>query len=190
MTGQLQRIGQDFAPVIVDEYFLITPQGLDVRGEPSFDECELFWKKLRSMEKGIQFAIGDAAKYLRQRFGEKADQIISAATGWSHETVRAYEWTADNVPPPMRQMEELTYSHHQAVGRSKLSAAQKSKWLDKAAAGDGDKPWSVAKLKAAMKDEGAEPSYWLMVRCKSAADRDKLQKRLESEGYVTSERGA
>lgn len=188
MTDQLQRIGQDFAPVIVDEYFLITPQGLDVRGEPSFAACELFWKKLRSMEKGIQFAIGDAAKYLRQRFGDKADQIISAATGWSHETVRTYEWTADNVPLPVRHMEELTYSHHQAVG--KLTPREQTKWLDKAAAGDGVKPWSVSKMKSAMKDEGAEASYWLMVRCKSADDRDKLQKRLESEGYVTSERGA
>lgn len=188
MTGQLQRIGPDFAPVVVDEHFLITPQGLQVRGEPDFDACELLWKKLRSMEKGIQFAIGDAAKYLRQRFGERADQIISAATGWSHETVRTYEWTAEKVPQPVRHMEELTYSHHQAVG--KLSPREQTKWLDKAAAGDGDKPWSVSKLKAAMKDEGAEASYWLMVKCKNAADRDKLQRRLESEGYTTSERGA
>lgn len=188
MTDHLQRIGADFAPVIVDEYFLITPQGLQVRGEPDFNQCELFWRQLRSIEKGIQFAIGDAAKYLRQRFGDKADQIISAATGWSHETVRAYEWTADNVLPPVRHMEELTYSHHQAVG--KLPPREQSKWLDKAAAGNGEKPWSVSKLKAAMKDEGAEASYWLMVKCKNAADRDKLQKRLESEGYTTSERGA
>lgn len=189
MTDQLQRIGEDFAPVLFDEYFLITPQGLQVRGEPSFTECELFWKQLRSMEKGIQFAIGDAAKYLRKRFGDKADQIITAATGWSHETVRAYEWTADNVPAPVRHMEELTYSHHQAVG--KLTPREQVKWLDKAAAGDGDKAWSVNKLKAAIKEEGAvESSFWLMVRCKSAAERDKLQKRLESEGFVTSERGA
>lgn len=189
MTDQLQRIGEDFAPVIVDEFFLITPQGLQVRGEPDFNQCELFWKQLRSMEKGIQFAIGDAAKYLRKRFGDKADQIISAATGWSHETVRAYEWTSDNVPAPVRQMDgPLTYSHHQAVG--KLTPREQSKWLDKAAAGDGEKHWSVSKLKSAMKDEGAEVSYWLMVKCKNATDRDKLQKRLESEGYVTSERGA
>lgn len=188
MTDQLQTIGPDFAPVLVDEFFLITPSGLQVRGEPDFNQCELFWKQLRSMEKGIQFAIGDAAKYLRKRFGDRADQIISAATGWSHETVRAYEWTAENVPEQVRHMEELTYSHHQAVG--KLPPREQGKWLDKAAKGDGEKPWSVSRLKSAMKDEGAEPSYWLMVKCKNSADRDRLQKRLESEGYVTSERGA
>jgi len=188
MTNQLQRIGDDFAPVSVGENFVITPQGMQVRGNPDFDACEVFWKRLRSMERGIQFAIGDTARYLRERFGDKADQIISAATGWSNETVRAYEWTAEKVPMETRHMEELTYSHHQAVG--KLAPKEQNKWLDKAVAGDGEKPWSVSKLKAAMKDEGAEPSYWLMVRCKSAADRDKLQKRLEAEGYTTSERGA
>jgi len=193
MTNQsteLQRIGPDFAPVLVTKHFTLTPHGLIVRGEPDYSECTEGWKQLRSMEKGIQFGIGDMAKYLRERWGEKADQIITAATGWSHETVRAYEWAAEKVPMEVRHMEELTYSHHQAV--AKLPPREQSKWLDKAAAGDGAEPWTVSKLKANLKSEGsgAEPSYWFMVRCKSDADRTKLQKRLESEGYTTQERGA
>lgn len=189
MTGQLQRIGQDFLPVVIDDHFLITPQGLQVRGKPSYDDCDTFWRKLRSLEKGVQFAIGDAAKYFRQRFGDKADQILSEATGLSFETLRAYEWTADKVPPETRHMETLTYSHHQAVG--KLPPVEQAKWLDKAAQGDGDKPWSVSALKAKLKAADAtEVSYWLVVRCKSEDDRTTLQKELESRGFTTSERGA
>lgn len=184
-TPALHRIGPDFEPVIVDDHFMVTPQGLDVRGEPDFDQCEIFWKKLRSMERGIQFAIGDAAKYLRSRWGEKADQIISAATGWSEGTVRAYEWTAEKVPLNSRHMESLTYSHHQAV--AKLPPREQAKWLNKAAGGE----WSVAKMKSEMKHEDyADRSYWLTVRCKSEAERDALQKRLESEGFTTAVKGA
>lgn len=190
MSGALQRIEADFMPVVVDDHFLIQADGLRVRGKPSFTDWEAFWKKLRSMERGIQFAIGDAIKFMREQLGEKADQIISEATGWSDSTVRAYEWTAEKVPQQVRHMDTLTYSHHQAV--AKLPPKEQSRWLDKAATGDGTKEWTVSQLKANMKqaDAGGELSYWLMVRCKSPEERDKLRKRLESEGFTTSERGA
>jgi hypothetical protein len=174
-----------FTPVNFGDHFRITASGLDVIGDPDFDTCHALWESLRSLERGIQFAIGDAAKYIREHFGERADQIITAATGWSHETVRAYEWTAEKVPPDVRHMEQLTYSHHQAVG--KLPPREQSKWLGKAAEGE----WSVAKMKSAMKQEDAvEVNYWLQVKCKSEQDRENLQKRLESQGYITALRGA
>jgi len=190
MSSGLQTIGEEFMPVVVDDHFLIQADGLRVKGKPSFHDWEMFWKKLRSMEKGIQFAIGDAIKLMRAQLGEKADQIISAATGWSDSTVRAYEWTADKVPQEVRHMDTLSYSHHQAV--AKLPPKEQTKWLDKAATGDGTKEWTVAALKAHMKsaDTGVEASFWLLVRCKDAADRDQLSKRLEAEGYTTTERGA
>lgn len=190
MTEALQRIEQDFMPVVVDDHFLIQADGLRVRGKPSFNDWELFWKKLRSMERGIQFAIGDAIRFMREQLGDKADQIISAATGWSDNTVRTYEWASKEIPQEVRRMDVLTYSHHQAVG--KLDPPEQKKWLNRAAEGDGTKEWTVSQLKANMKQAatGGELSYWLMVRCKSPEDRDALQKRLESEGYTTAERGA
>ena len=189
MTG-LQTIGEEFLPVVVDDHFLIQADGLRVRGKPSFHDWELFWKKLRSMERGIQFAVGDAIKLMRAQLGDKADQIFSAATGWSDSTVRSYEWAADKIPQDIRRMDALTYSHHAAVG--KLPVVEQKKWLDKAATGDGTKEWTVSQLKANLKADvsGAELSYWLMVRCKSPEEREALSKRLEAEGYTTSERGA
>lgn len=170
-----------FTPVNFGDHFRITASGLDVIGEPDFDTCHALWESLRSLERGIQFAIGDAAKYIREHFGEKADQIITAATGWSHETVRAYEWTAEKVPHNVRHMESLTYSHHQAV--AKQPPREQAKWLGKASEGE----WSVAKLKSEMKHADAtEVVYWLVVKCKNEDDREKLQKRLESQGYTTS----
>jgi len=181
----------EFAPVSFGDHFRIGPNGLEpVRGTPSFETCHQFWTSLRSLERGLQFAMGDTAKYLRERFGEKADQIISGATGWSYETVRAYEWTAEKVLPEARHMDTLTYSHHQAV--AKLAPRAQRQWLGRAASGDGaDHPWSVSKLKAAIKadDAAAAPAFYLLVKCASEAAQERLAARLEQEGFVCSRRG-
>src|SRR5262245_9411684 len=121
---------ESMAPVTLGKHFRITASGLNVSGKPTFADCEHLWEGLRTLEKSIQFAIGDAMNYFRQAFGERADQIISDRTGWSHETLRSYEWAAEKVLPENRMMDRgLTFSHHYAVGA--LTPKEQRVWLDK-----------------------------------------------------------
>lgn len=163
-------------------HFRVTEVGLDIIGEPSYDECERLWKKLHKVRRGLQFAIGDAAKYIRGRFGEKADQILSDVTGWTPETLRTYEWTSESVAPANRRMDVLEYSHHQAVAR--LAPRDQKRWLTKAA--EDETPWSVARLKKAVKhDVDAPVSMWvLVVYCDSEAKRDRLEREMISNGHA------
>lgn len=168
--------------VRLGENFQITPQGLIVVGRPTFEQCDALWETLLTMEKTIQFAIGDAMKYIRARFEDKADQIISARTGWSFETIRNYEWVADKVPQDVRRLTELSFSHHQSVAG--LPPDQQSAWLAKAI--DGDKPWPVNRLRAAIKASGDIPvsAWFLLVKADSEVTRDALMTELESRGFV------
>lgn len=172
--------------VNIGAHFQITESGLSVNGQPTFEQCEAMWSALRLMEKSLQFAIGDAIKYLEGRWGERAAQIIDAA-GISFATARAYRWTATKVDESTRRMDVLTYSHHQAV--AKLPPREQRRWLDRAAAPvdkqEGE-AWPVARLKAAIKSNtDAEPTaFFVLVRCVTVEARDRLQARLEAEGYV------
>jgi hypothetical protein len=172
-------------PVTLGRHFTITPAGLTVLGKPTFGECEQLWEALLTLEKSIQFSIGDAMKLFRELWGERAAQIISDRVGWTLETLRAYEWTAEKVAPENRVMDRLTYSHHQVVAR--LSPPEQKAWLAKASEpiNDGGSPWTVGRLKTAIK-AGADPEpsrFYVMVTCVDEPARDALIQRLEREGY-------
>lgn len=172
-------------PVNLGEHFEITPTGLIVHGKPSFDLCEQLGGILRTLEKGIQFAIGDYCRYVEGRFGERASQLIDA-TGWAYETVRSYTWTAEKVSPDVRRLDTLSFTHHQAVAR--LNPREQKKWLAEASAGDEGKPWSVARLKQAIKADADPPiTEWVIVaRFKSEAKRKEALSWLSGFGAVCS----
>lgn len=177
-------------PFRLDDYFEITPQGLNVIGNPTFEDCEELWEKLLTTEKAIQFVIGDAMRFFRARFGERADQIISDRTGWTFETLRNYEWVAKEVPAHVRRLDKLSFSHHQVV--ASCSPIEQQKWLNKAA--DDEKPWPVKRLTEAIKtNTDANPTVWVVVAyCTSEVERDTLAAELESRNIKckTSERHA
>jgi hypothetical protein len=159
------------------------PWGLDVIGMPTYQQCEVMWRKLHTVRRGLQFAIGDAAKYIRERFGEQADQILSDATGWAPETLRAYEWTAEKIPPSARRMDVLEYSHHQVVAR--LAPKERDRWLLRAAE-DDDQPWTVARLRQAVRQSADQPvTRWvLVIYCDSARARDALETEMTGRGFM------
>lgn len=184
------RPDSEFAEIGLGQYFRLTPNGLlvrEIRGRgPTFDDCHAMWLSLRTIEKGVQFAIGDAARYIRERFGEKADQILTAATGLTASSLRAYEWASEKVPQEVRRLDVLDYSHHQAVAA--LPPREQKKWLDEAAKGDAEtgEPWSVKRLKAAVKAGADVPveTWVLVVECESESKRDQLKIELEAKGYA------
>ena len=168
--------------VTLGKHFTITPHGLVVTGQPTYDDCDGLWQALRTINKTLQFAIGDAAKYIRQRFSDKADQIISDTTGWTFDTIRTYEWTADKIAPERRRMDVLDYSHHQVAAQ--LSPPEQTEWLARAAEGDGEKPWSVAQLKREIKQStGANLTvFGVQVFCNDEADQQACCRQLENLG--------
>lgn len=172
----------DFVPVTLGQFFRITASGLQVSGDPDFETCEQLWKALKTMEKGIQFAIGDAINYFEGRFGEKAAQIVDA-TGYAFESARNYSWVAKRVPEENRMLDRgLSFTHHQKVAA--LPPKQQQKWLRRAA--EDDKPWPVSRLAKEMRaaDPLVEVGWYVLVTCASGEKRDQLQKRLELEGFA------
>ncbi len=168
--------------------FELTPKGLVVKGKPSYELSEQFYEELITMSKCIQFAIGDMARYIRERWPDKADQILSARTGWTDETQRNYEWTSEKVSPAVRRLDVLSFTHHQKVAR--LPPAEQKKWLDRAAEGEEKNgtptPWTVSRLSKAIKAGADLPvTAWIIIAsCKSEAQRDRMVQYLESEGIA------
>lgn len=169
--------------VPIGEHFKVTPTGLEIHGDPSFEICTSFCEVLRTFERSIQFCIGDFANYMEDRFGEQASQVICAETGWSRETLRNYRWVSEKLAPEDRMIDRgLSFKHHMVVAA--LPPVQQRKWLDKAI-GDGDgEPWSVSRLTIALK-EGADipvSSWRMMLVCSSERQRAKIAKYAELEG--------
>jgi len=191
--SKVVRVSQNaLQEVKLGEHFRVTEQGLTIIGRPSFNVFDALGETLRTLEHALQFTVGDFFREVEDRFGEQASQILDH-TGWSESTLRAYRWTSTNVDKADRRMDVLKYAHHQAV--AKLSPKEQRRWLGKAADGDGEKPWPVARLKAAIKAGGDQPvTTWVCVAfCDSEGQRDKLLSELESRGIrckASEKRGA
>jgi hypothetical protein len=181
MTDKIARsVDKDLATVPIGTWFKITPTGLGIKGKPPIEAFAELGEALRTFERTLQFAIGDWINALEDRYGEEASQLIDAS-GWSLNTIRVYSWTAKNVPPANRFIDEgLTYAHHQAV--ASLAHPEQKHWL-KLALGDGDEPWPVSKLRAAI-SRGADltKKYWVVIVCKDEDDQAALVKELERQG--------
>src|SRR5262245_57036274 len=106
------------ALVPINGHFQITRTGLKINGHPALKDCEGFGYQLSTLDRALQFAIGDFILYLEETFGEQASQIIDPAWGWSEESLRVYRWVAKQVPPAVRQP-RLNYNHHKLVARLK-----------------------------------------------------------------------
>jgi hypothetical protein len=170
------------ATVPVGENFKITPTGLVVIGEPTYEACADFSEVLRTFERSIQFVIGDYCRYLEGRFGEKASQIIDA-TGWSLSTIKTYIWVSENVLPENRRIEQgLSFKHHMAV--ASLPPEQQRSWLAKALNEAEEEPWPASRLVAAIKNGAdVETSGWVIfVTCTSEKQQTRVLKLLEVEG--------
>ena len=188
----LAVVQETLQSVGLGQYFDVTPKGLIVKGSPSFEACEALWETFLTVHQTIQMAMGDAAKFFTDRFGERASQILSARSGWSLETQRNYLWVAESVPAEVRRLDVLSFSHHQAVAR--LTPKEQKKWLTEAANEGGEKPWPVQRLKAAIKNgaDSAVSSWFVLARAKDEESRDTLMRELEVRGYVckaTEKRG-
>ncbi len=162
----------------------MTVNGLVVHGTPTFEKAATAGEVLRTAERCAQFAIGDYVLYIEERFGEEAAQILDFESGWSEKTVAIYKWMAERVAPDVRRMDRLGVRHHLLV--SALSPTLQKKWLTKAAGAEDEKPWTVARLKAALQTGHDLPpeEFFVMVRVASAIAQNDLMETLEAQGLA------
>lgn len=165
--------------------FQVGPTGLLVTGEPTLEEWAGIGELLRTLEHGLQWAIGDWICAGEGRFGDKAAQVLDH-TAWSVRTTAVYRWAASRVPPENRRP-DLTFSHHVVV--AELPPDQQREWLEKAATPEeaGGDPWSIQRLKREMavaSAKGTAMRWLLVVDCDDEAEREKLKKSLEKSGHV------
>lgn len=167
--------------------FDVEVNGLHVVGQPLFEDWERGLKRLRIYERGAQFAVGDALLYGEDRYGEQAAQVIDPSLGWSQDTLSVYRWVSKSIPLEVRRMDRIGIAHHILVARADLSATKKKYWLDRAAADQEEQPWTVARLRDALKaGEDVPPSaFVVIVYCDTEDKRDKLRDKLEKDGYET-----
>lgn len=167
----------------LSEHMAVSVKGLVVEGKPTFEECERVGKQLVVTERAMQFLLGDYINYMEERWGERAAQVIDFSDGWSEETCRKYAWVAKRITPDRRRMDRLGIKHHFLVAN--LSPSLQTKWLTRAAADNDEKPWTYAKLKAAMDDAGELPMlYGVTAFAKSETDQAKMHDVLEANGWT------
>lgn len=128
--------------------FVLTPVGLVVEGSPSITEWLHFGEAIRRYTEAIQWCIGDWLNYGERAYGDMYTQALEA-TDYEYGTLANFAWTAKHIEFSLRS-ENLTFSHHKEV--APLMPDEQEYWLKLAEKGDGEKRWSVATLRAAIRD--------------------------------------
>lgn len=125
-------------------HFEITANGLLIDGAPDYDEWERLGIALRTVERGIQFALGDWLNYGEHAYGQKYSQALEE-TEYEYETLRKYVYVAKRIETGNR-FPILSFHHHMLI--APLDPDQQTYWLKYAAARD----WSVADLRKALRE--------------------------------------
>lgn len=125
----------------------VSPLGLDIRGDMTFNEWKRLAPKIGSAVRSCAFVVGDWLVYGEDRFGaqlllpgidpgpiraisREQYNAARAATGIDPAILANYAYVARNVPREIR-CEALSWEHHRAV--AKLEEPDQERWLDVAA---------------------------------------------------------
>lgn len=136
-TGEL--VGLE-TPGLLAQY--TTATGLELPEGLTFEDWSGVGQVLRHMERSVMWWLGDWWRYGERAYGEAASQ--AAPTGYSLKTVQTAAWVADQIESS-RRLEDLSWSHHQAVAA--LAPPDADALLEKAEA-DG---WSTRDLRQEVK---------------------------------------
>lgn len=108
--------------------FILHENGLEIAGDPSFEEwieCGNFIKRARG---AVHFWIGDWLNYGERKWGEKYKEAIQQ-TGFDYSTLRDDKWVTSQIPPERRK-EALSFDHHRSVAN--LDEDEQDELLEKA----------------------------------------------------------
>jgi len=107
--------------------FVVTPVGLVLEREPTWDEWQQFYDGFARIEDFSNWAIGDAEAYTRPKYGEAAEQLTAKWPDHKYDKIRQVRWVAENVQFVVRTT-NLSWGHHYRVAAIKDPEIQ-SYWL-------------------------------------------------------------
>jgi len=121
--------------------------GLVVAGSPSITEWLQVGKALKKAQGAVQWWIGDWLNYGERAYGEMYAQALEE-TDYTYTYLRNLKYVAGQIALSHR-CDSLSWRHHLLV--APLPSDEQRYWLQCALNGGG-KPWSVATLRAAIRE--------------------------------------
>jgi hypothetical protein len=121
-----------------------------------FDEWQAIGHTLFSIERAVQFWIGDWIRFGEKSYGEKYSQAIEE-TGLDYQTLANYAYVASKVEPSRRR-ENVSFSHHAEVAA--LAPEKQEAWLETAEAQN----WTRSDLRKSLREtkELPPPTHYTM----------------------------
>ena len=113
--------------------FAFDGTGVEVHGRPGFCETRGAFDFVTRAHRHSGFWLADMILYIESRedFGDRRDELISADTGLSEQSVNVYRSIGKSVPPSNR-VEGVGFGHHAVV--AKLDSAEQIEWLQRSKA--------------------------------------------------------
>ncbi len=108
----------------------VTPTSWQPSTPLTWDEWEQVGNTLLTLDKSLNFWIGDWVLYGENKWGEMYAQA-QAITGWNYDRLARAKWVASKVPCWLRT-QQLSWTAHLAVAA--LTTDKQKEWLDKAEA--------------------------------------------------------
>lgn len=121
------------------------PNALVLPGDLSFEQWEQVGATLSTMERGVNWWIGDWLNYGERAYGEKYAQAVEE-TGKRRQTLMNLASVAGRIPPDERRP-DLSWSAHRAVAY--LEPADRERLLDEAES----KGWGSRELEDAVRNQ-------------------------------------
>lgn len=126
----------------------ITPVGLEITDQMSFEDWQRFGTTIRRLQKTIAWIVGDwlahGERHYRDTYETAAEKL-----GYKVKTLYNYKYVASRVELSLR-CESLSFTHHYLVAT--LEPDRQAYWLAKAVEGK----WSIKRLKIEMVKEGCD----------------------------------
>lgn len=127
MSKALQIVNDKTGAIAVNGKFAITPVGLRVLANPSFEDWEQFGRGLQKLECATQWTEGDWLNYGERRWGEKYAQAIDE-TGSAYQTLANRKYVSSQIDFSLRR-EKLSWSHHCEVASDDYTDDQRRELL-------------------------------------------------------------
>lgn len=111
-------------------HFQFDKMGIEIIGNPSFEEWEQCGTVLGRVEKAVHWWIGDWLNWGEQTWGEMYAQAMDE-TGFDYSTIRNDKWVSSQIELSRRR-DNLSWSHHQEIAA--LEPGEQDRLLEQAEA--------------------------------------------------------
>lgn len=132
------------APETLPAAFVAVACGLQVQGEPTFEEWQQAFAGLERTENDTPWRVGDLLNYGECRYGRTYEAFLKPDRA-NYQTLRDQKWIAAKFELSRRR-DKLSWSHHREVAA--LPARHADKMLDQAEAED----WTAQQLRRAVRE--------------------------------------